>query len=65
MQEDYKATIRLDSSSHRITKHAVQGLALGHHTGGPRLTVHQCPLRWRGCGLLTNSTPVSRLNEPK
>ena len=31
---------------------------VGHHTGGSRSkpTVHPCPLRWRGCGLLTNST---------
>ena len=30
----------------------------GHHTGGSRSkpTVHPCPLRWGGCGLLTNST---------
>ena len=31
---------------------------VGHHTGGSQSkpTVHPCPLRWRGCGLLTNST---------
>ena len=36
-----------------------------HHTGGSRSkpTVHPCPLRWRGCGLLTNSTTHS--NESK
>ena len=28
-------------------------------------TVHPCPLPWAGCGLLTNSTQVSRPNEPK
>ena len=26
------------------------------HTGGSRSPVHPCPLRWGGCGLLTNST---------
>ena len=32
---------------------------VGHHTGGSRSkpTVHPCPLRWGGCGLLT-STPT-------
>ena len=31
---------------------------VGHHTGGSgsKPTVHPCPLRWGGCGLLTNST---------
>ena len=30
---------------------------LGDHKGGSRSkpTVHPCPLRWGGCGLLTNS----------
>ena len=38
---------------------------VGHHTGGSRSkpTVHPCPLRWGGCGLLT-STPTHN-NEPK
>ena len=38
---------------------------VGHHTGGSRSkpTVHPCPLRWDGCGLLTNSTTHN--NEPK
>ena len=38
---------------------------VGHHTGGSRskTTVHPCPLRWWGCGLLTG-TP-SHNNEPK
>ena len=40
---------------------------VGHHTGGSRSkpTVHPCPLRWGGCGLLTNSSQVSQINEPK
>ena len=31
---------------------------MGHYTGGSQSkpTVHPCPLRWGGCGLLTNST---------
>ena len=38
---------------------------VGHHTRGSRSkpTVHLCPLRWRGCGLLT-STPTHN-NESK
>ena len=32
----------------------------GHHTGGSRLkhTVHPCPLRWGGCGLLAKSRKI-------
>ena len=39
--------------------------SVGHHTGGSRSkpTVHPCPLRWGGCGLLT-STPTHN-DEPK
>ena len=43
---------RQQQSQHKQTSH-----------GWP--TEHPCPLRWGGCGLLTNSTQVSRLNEPK
>ena len=33
--------------------------------GGSKPTVHPCPPRWGGGGLPTNSTQVSRFNEPK
>ena len=39
---------------------------VGHHTAGSRSkpTVHPCPLRWGGCGLLTGtSTHINESNE--
>ena len=67
-------TISHDNNNHCTSKHASKSWRSDvpiilpgweHHTGGSRSkpTVHPCPLRWRGCGLLI-STPTHN-NEPK
>ena len=58
-------TISHDNNNHRTSKHASTSwrsdgspscLGGSSHFGSrSKPTVHPCPLRWRGCGLLTNS----------
>ena len=72
-EQDYKTSMRHDNSN--LTAEAHTQCKSWRSDGSPSCLfgfitrvgpgLHPCPLRWRGCGLLTNSTQVSGLNESK